>query len=543
MTFSRVTLKGNSGLLLIDSMVEISRVIAGSFVLYLSSALCSSAGVGGGSLNVPILYSVFGFDYATAIVLSQCTLMGNYVLQVLINLDKRNPACAEKPLIYWDIILVLLPAELCGANLGSIIAAVLPETLLFILAMIVLLVAGTLSTKKAIFLYDKESKSLLISSCNNSDAGDMDHSGVGSLQEELLSAGRRRVYSAASVASSSNIDTPSMITVASIIPRYVYCCCDQNWFRKKEHHEQHPQQQINHDNHKLESPIIAHRSPRRLSISSGSEGQANPSFLQRPITETIITEAGTPIVIVSTPNTTNCNDVIRSFDSDPEAVHMAPAGAAAGQMHQSTTSLSSSAGAEAGVGEGISDLEYRRRRSMSAGNIHSKEVTVHSGAIYHQSNSSTVVAAPGESLSTVPGSMAAINPAGENHAGEFKIDLEPDLPPLQVPWPSVRAILLGWAIYIACYSAMKNFSTCSVPFVLLLLAIYAVLAVEVCWGLWYLMRLQRRHPHRVTEGDIVWMPSSAVLPLYAFGVGVLTSLLGIGGGELMGPLMLMLKVR
>ena len=44
-------------------------------------------------------------------------------------------------------------------------------------------------------------------------------------------------------------------------------------------------------------------------------------------------------------------------------------------------------------------------------------------------------------------------------------------------------------------------------------------------------------------GDINWKDFSLLLPFLALIVGVLSSLLGIGGGELMGPLMLHLKVR
>eukprot|EP00601_Ochromonadales_sp_CCMP2298_P011937 CAMPEP_0173246680 /NCGR_PEP_ID=MMETSP1142-20121109/17463_1 /TAXON_ID=483371 /ORGANISM="non described non described, Strain CCMP2298" /LENGTH=135 /DNA_ID=CAMNT_0014178953 /DNA_START=232 /DNA_END=636 /DNA_ORIENTATION=+ len=128
----------------------------GGALLFLSSALCSSAGVGGGSLNVPILYSIMGFDYDVAVILSLCALMGNYLLQVLINLDKRHPTSPTTPLIYWDAVLVLLPAELGGANLGIIASKAMPKSVVFILAMAVLVVAVYFSTCKALHLYEDE---------------------------------------------------------------------------------------------------------------------------------------------------------------------------------------------------------------------------------------------------------------------------------------------------------------------------------------------------------------------------------------------------
>lgn len=52
--------------------------VAGVVLLYLSNALSASAGLGGGSLNVPIYINVFGFSYHNATILSLCALMGRY---------------------------------------------------------------------------------------------------------------------------------------------------------------------------------------------------------------------------------------------------------------------------------------------------------------------------------------------------------------------------------------------------------------------------------------------------------------------------------
>ena len=45
------------------------------------------------------------------------------------------------------------------------------------------------------------------------------------------------------------------------------------------------------------------------------------------------------------------------------------------------------------------------------------------------------------------------------------------------------------------------------------------------------------------SGDIQWSEFSYTLPMCALVIGILSALLGIGGGELMGPLLLNLKVR
>ena len=57
----------------------------------------------------------------------------------------------------------------------------------------------------------------------------------------------------------------------------------------------------------------------------------------------------------------------------------------------------------------------------------------------------------------------------------------------------------------------------------------------------YLIAKQKQE--RRVKGDIKWENFTFLIPFLALVIGVLSSLLGIGGGELMGPLLLHLKVR
>ncbi len=72
--------------------------------------------------------------------------------------------------------------------------------------------------------------------------------------------------------------------------------------------------------------------------------------------------------------------------------------------------------------------------------------------------------------------------------------------------------------------------------------IYLLLVVEVVWGLNYLVSEQRRDPESVAEGEIVWDTSAYYLAPIVFFIGIITALLGIGGGELLGPLLLKMQV-
>lgn len=149
----------------------VSNELLGSFILYLSCCLSSSGGIGGGGLNLPILLVIFQFKYSTAVVLSLCTVLGNYIAQFLLNCNQRHPDEAKRPLIYFDAALILLPAQLGGSNIGVLIAALLPTTIILIVAMFLLLVVAVKMILKGIKIWKKETK-MLTSGSNGLNSSD-----------------------------------------------------------------------------------------------------------------------------------------------------------------------------------------------------------------------------------------------------------------------------------------------------------------------------------------------------------------------------------
>jgi len=137
--------------------------VGGLILLFFSCAIASAGGIGGGGLNVPILLVVFGFNYDVAVVLSQCTVLGNYIIQSTINFRKHHPIEKSRPLIYWDIVLTLLPAQIGGSNIGVILESVLPVTVLLVLSILVVTFAAIKTGKKGLYLWHKESQALLLS--------------------------------------------------------------------------------------------------------------------------------------------------------------------------------------------------------------------------------------------------------------------------------------------------------------------------------------------------------------------------------------------
>jgi uncharacterized membrane protein YfcA len=312
--------------------------------------------------------------------------MGNYLFQFLINLDKRHPSAPTKPLIYWDAVLILFPAELGGANVGIILSAILPNTILYFLAVIVLIIAGGLTLNKGLHLYENETitsseKQSLLPLMSGGDHGDQD-SRIASHNNSYGSSGNKVV--ASHMASATDNE----------------------------------EQEFDHNKRQYQSDILRSIIPAYMCC-----------YLCHP----------------------------------PRS-----------SQERSETHLDSGAG-------------------------------------------------------------------GFASDDEQDLDLTTELP-INTPWVVVQVVLGVWLLYAVCYLVMKDFSTCSAGYYLVLGVIYPLLVLEVVWGMRYLRAQQLEEPESVAEGDVRWQELSYLLPVVAFMVGTLTTLLGIGGGELMGPLLLMAKV-
>ena len=86
---------------------------------------------------------IFGFSPKHAIPLSNITVFGGACANVLLNASKRHPL-ADRPLVVWDLILVMEPLTIAGALAGAFLNKVLPE--LFLTFMLVVLLSFTAYT-------------------------------------------------------------------------------------------------------------------------------------------------------------------------------------------------------------------------------------------------------------------------------------------------------------------------------------------------------------------------------------------------------------
>ena len=100
--------------------------IWGVVLVTLGLLVAASGGIGGGGILVPLLILVFGFSPKHAIPLSNFTILGSSVTNMVLNLDKRHPT-EDRPLVDWDLILVMEPLTMAGAIVGAFVSKVCTE--------------------------------------------------------------------------------------------------------------------------------------------------------------------------------------------------------------------------------------------------------------------------------------------------------------------------------------------------------------------------------------------------------------------------------
>jgi hypothetical protein len=111
--------------------------------------------------------------------------------------------------------------------------------------------------------------------------------------------------------------------------------------------------------------------------------------------------------------------------------------------------------------------------------------------------------------------------------------------PLKVPWVTLKVLAAVWLVYGALFvTTQVAVGQCSFEYFAIFVASYLPLAGTIVWGTRYIATRQREDHLSILEGDLNFNFLSYVPAGAAFVIGTLCALLGIGGGELMGPLLL-----
>jgi len=133
------------------------RDYAGFILAVMGLMVAAGGGIGGGGILVPIYILVMDFSPKHAIPLSNITVLGGAMANTILNMRKRHPL-ADRPLVDWDLILVMEPLTIAGALIGAFLNKILPELLLTVLLVLLLSFTAWNTLKKAIKMYRKETQ-------------------------------------------------------------------------------------------------------------------------------------------------------------------------------------------------------------------------------------------------------------------------------------------------------------------------------------------------------------------------------------------------
>jgi hypothetical protein len=124
-------------------------------ITFLTTALAAPTGAGGGGILVPMFMMIGQFAAHSAVPLSKASILGGAIANNFINIQRRHPF-ANRPVVDFDALQLLVPNLLAGAILGVFINAVAPDWLLTVGLIGALGYSGWNAAKKAWSLYAEE---------------------------------------------------------------------------------------------------------------------------------------------------------------------------------------------------------------------------------------------------------------------------------------------------------------------------------------------------------------------------------------------------
>ncbi len=134
------------------------------------------------------------------------------------------------------------------------------------------------------------------------------------------------------------------------------------------------------------------------------------------------------------------------------------------------------------------------------------------------------------------------------------IPIAEEKPPLQIPTRVLIVLAITWTCYLALIIGKSEVAACSDAYIGLFIVVYVPLTAGVLWGIDH-AQLHHQLQLRADTESLVLPPTAPgmslreveglvffkhvyTLPIVTCVIGMVCALLGIGGGELLGPLML-----
>ena len=106
--------------------LEIGGIITFSLIMALSNV----AGVGGGGIAIVILIAMFTFDTKPAIAISSFSIFLTTLARFIMNFKQRHPEKDNVVVIDYDLVAIMMPTTLAGAQFGAIILVAFPTVII-----------------------------------------------------------------------------------------------------------------------------------------------------------------------------------------------------------------------------------------------------------------------------------------------------------------------------------------------------------------------------------------------------------------------------
>jgi len=141
-------------------MNDVGFIVLGYILVFIVVAVAAGGGMGGGGVLVPIIMLTMGFDIKHAIPLSNATILGSSLYLFQKNMRRHHPQIPQRPLIDWELLLLMQPCTVAGAVTGSYINKVVPEGVLHLGLTAILIILSAITIRRAVMMYRKESEQM-----------------------------------------------------------------------------------------------------------------------------------------------------------------------------------------------------------------------------------------------------------------------------------------------------------------------------------------------------------------------------------------------
>jgi uncharacterized membrane protein YfcA len=134
-----------------------ARVLVGYSIAAMALTLGASGGIGGGGIVVPVFILIMGLQPKVAIPIGAATVLGGSIGSTIMNFARRHPL-ADRPIIDWDLVMVMEPLTLVGTLLGTKFHSLFSEKFLVVLLVLLLSFTAHSTLTKAMRMYDAEKR-------------------------------------------------------------------------------------------------------------------------------------------------------------------------------------------------------------------------------------------------------------------------------------------------------------------------------------------------------------------------------------------------